>query len=491
MNVILKPTQPMDCPHFIGGEFIEGKGEKIEIISPYFGEVVGHARETAAQEFELALEKAQIAQSSWSKTPLKERSGIFYAVRQGMLNEMDSLCQIISLENGKTLSESKAEVLKGIEVLDYALSLQNHDNGSKLEVSRDVFCEYRRKPLGVVASITPFNFPVMVPFWTIPISLVLGNALVWKPSEKTPLASTKVAKIFSNAGLPAGLLTILQGGSNLVEKICTHEKIKAVSFVGSTKVAKIVYEKCSLSHKRVLALGGAKNHIFLLPDAQLDLCPGISDSFTGCAGQRCMAASVLLAVGNVDKHIEKIVAQAQINVLGNSMGALIRKEQVDFLHGAIENAVKNGATILLDGRNPNSPQNYENGFWLGPTILDNVSPHSDAAKHELFGPILSIVRVKNISDGMKIQNASAYGNACSVFTSSGANAEEIIRNCQAGMVGINIGVPVPREPFSFGGVAASKFGHGDITGDGSLDFWTDQQKVTFKWQKQTDNNWMS
>ncbi len=417
---------------------------------------------------------------------------MFFKVREIFLRELNNLMQMISLENGKTLNEAKAEVLKGVEVLEYALSLQNHDQGAKLEVSRDVFCEYRRIPLGVVACITPFNFPAMVPMWTLPIALMLGNAVVWKPSEKTPLTSNLIAKIFHEAGLPAGLFNVLQGGASLVEKICTHKIIKAVSFVGSSKVAKIVYEKSSLHGKRVLALGGAKNHIFLLPDAQLDMCGvGIADSFTGCAGQRCMAASVLLAVGNVDAQIAKVVERAQSLQLGTEMGAIITKEQVQFLHGAIERAQQHGAKILLDGRKLKPPKDYQSGYWLGPTILDEIDPLSEAAKVELFGPIMSIVRVKNISEGLQIENANEYGNACSVFTSSGAAAEEIIRHASAGMVGINIGVPVPREPFSFGGINASKFGHGEITGDGSLNFWSDQRKVTFKWQMQHDHNWMS
>jgi malonate-semialdehyde dehydrogenase (acetylating)/methylmalonate-semialdehyde dehydrogenase len=382
--------------------------------------------------------------------------------------------------------------MKGVEVLEYALSLQNHDMGAKMEVSRDVFCEYRRMPLGVVASITPFNFPAMVPMWTIPICIMLGNALIWKPSEKTPLTSNLIAKVFKEAGLPSGIFNVLQGSAPLVEKICEHKKIKAISFVGSSKVAKIVYDKASLAGKRVLALGGAKNHIFLLPDAPVDMCGvGIADSFTGCAGQRCMAATVILAVGNVDEQIQKIIERAKSMTLGHDMGAIISRAQVDFLKAAIDRAEKSGAKILLDGRKTIAPKNYPNGYWLGPTIIDNVDPSSEASKVELFGPVVSIIRVKNLSDGIKIENANEYGNACSVFTSSGANAEEIIRHASAGMVGVNIGVPVPREPFSFGGINASKFGHGDITGDGSLDFWSDQKKITFKWQMQKDHNWMS
>ncbi len=333
----------------------------------------------------------------------------------------------------------------------------------------------------------------MVPMWTIPIALTLGNAYIWKPSEKTPLTSMKIAAALKEAGLPDGLFQVLQGGKETVEAIIDHRDVKAIGFVGSTKVAQAVYERGTRQGKRVLALGGAKNHIVLLPDANPELSGiGISDSFTGCAGQRCMAAAVLLAVGNVDKHIQKIVERAGSLVLGKDMEAIITKAQVEFLNSAITKAEKEGAKILLDGRKAKAPAGMEQGHWIGPTILDHVSSESDAAKIELFGPVLSIVRCQDISEAMKIENNVDYGNACSVFTSSGSLAEKVVRMASTGMVGVNVGVPVPREPFSFGGVNASKFGHGDITGHHSLDFWSNvKKKVTVKWDKQDDNNWMS
>ena len=382
--------------------------------------------------------------------------------------------------------------MKGVEVLEFALSLQNSDIGGKLEVSRGVTCEYRREPLGVVANITPFNFPAMVPMWTIPIALALGNAYVWKPSDKTPLTSRLIAHALKEAGLPDGLFTVLQGSAATVDAIIDHPAVKAIGFVGSTKVAKIVYQRGTHLGKRVLALGGAKNHIVLLPDANPEMCgPGISDSFTGCAGQRCMAASVLLAVGEVGRHIEKIVARAGSLELGKDMGALITAQQKEFLVGAIGRAEKAGAKILLDGRKAKVPAGLEGGNWLGPTILDNVQPGSEAASIELFGPILSIVRCKDLSQAMQIENESEYGNACSVFTINGGLAARVAREATSGMVGVNVGVPVPREPFAFGGMNASKFGMGDITGVHSLDLWSNVKKITTKWEMQSDSNWMS
>jgi malonate-semialdehyde dehydrogenase (acetylating)/methylmalonate-semialdehyde dehydrogenase len=305
----------------------------------------------------------------------------------------------------------------------------------------------------------------------------------------------KIAQALKEAGLPNGLFQVLQGTKDTVEAIIDHKDVKAIGFVGSTKIAKAVYDRGTKAGKRVLALGGAKNHIILLPDANPEMAGiGISDSFTGCAGQRCMAASVLLVVGDhkeTEKHIEKIIARASSLKLGTDMGAIITKAQVQFLHESIAKAEAAGAKILLDGRKAIAPKGMEEGNWIGPTILDNVKPGSISAEVELFGPIISIIRCKDISEAMKIENSVVYGNACSVFTSSGALAEKVIKMASTGMVGVNVGVPVPREPFSFGGVNASKFGHGDITGQHSLDFWSNMKKVTVKWEKQNDNNWMS
>ena len=478
--------------NFINGDWKKGSGPYQEVISPYTGKICGHVSFASNDDVHEAIVLAQKAQKEWAKTPIKARSQILYNFRDLLLRDLIEISEIVALENGKTVNEAKAGVMKGIEVLEYALSIQNLDLGGKVEVSRGVFCEYKREALGVVCAITPFNFPAMVPMWTIPIALILGNAYIWKPSEKTPLTSRYIADSLSEAGLPAGLFNVLQGGEDVVDAIVSHKDIKAVSFVGSTKIAKLIYEKSTALSKRALCLGGAKNHIILLPDADLEVSgAGISDSFTGCAGQRCMAASVLLAVGDVSEHIEKIKSRASEQVLGETMGAIITKEQLEFLNKSIAQALKDGAELLLDGRNPVVDEKYSEGYWLGPTILDNVKPGSFAATDELFGPVLSIIRCKNISEAIEIQNSSPYGNAASVFTSSGPMADYVASHCECGMFGVNVGVPVPREPFSFGGVKASKFGHGDITGVHSLDFWTDIKKITTKWKVQSDATWMS
>lgn len=486
------PKEPVQVNCLIAGEWVKGNRGSTSVQSPYTGTPIGTFTEPDAAQIDAALRAADAAQKEWARVPAKERAKVLFDFRNLLLRDIDSIAHLKASESGKTFEEGKAGLMKGIEVLEYALSIQNLDLNGKLEVSRGVTCEYRREPLGVVLGITPFNFPAMVPMWTIPIALALGNAFVWKPSDKTPLTSLRIANALIEAGLPKGLLTVLPGGSATVEALIDHPLIRAVGFVGSTKVARLVYERGTKNGKRVLALGGAKNHIILLPDANPELAgTGISDSFTGCAGQRCMAASVLLAVGNVDAHIEKIKARAASLKPGDDMGAIITKSQVEFLTGAITRAEAEGAKVIVDGRKAAIPEDLKGGNWIGPTIMDGVKPGSEAHTTELFGPVLSIIRCKDLSEALAIQATSTYGNACSVFTTNGALADRVVREARAGMVGVNVGVPVPREPFSFGGINLSKFGQGDITGVHSLDFWSDVKKITTKWEKQSDSTWMS
>ncbi len=480
------------CDNFIHGAWVSGEQGNQEVISPSTGKKIGQYSIPLKSQIDYAIKVAEVAQRLWAKLPIKERSKILFEFRHILLREQDEIARLKSAESGKTFDEAKAGLMKGIEVLEYALAIQNLDLGGKVEVSRGVSCEYRREPLGVVANITPFNFPAMVPMWTIPIALALGNSYVWKPSDKTPLTAFKIANALKEAGVPDGVFTVLHGAGPTVEAIIDHPSIKAIGFVGSTKIAKMVYQRGTQLGKRVLALGGAKNHIILLPDANLDLTGvGISDSFTGCAGQRCMAASVLLAVGDVDRHIEKIVERASSLELGRGMGAIITRAQVEFLHAAIRRAEKAGAKILLDGRKAKIPVGFESGNWLGPTILDHVISGSEASTNELFGPILSIIHCQDLSQALQIENSIEYGNACSVFTNNGGLAERVVREASTGMVGVNVGVPVPREPFSFGGINASRFGQGDITGPYSLDLWSNMKKITTKWELQGESNWMS
>lgn len=492
MNSVIFPEALKEVSNLVDGQWQRGSGSKIEVRSPYFGKTVGQVYSSTASDVNLAVEKAKVASQAWAAVPLKERCQVMFDFRENLKKNIHVLAQSVSLESGKTLAEAQAGVLKGIEVLEFALSLQNLDEGGKMEVSRGVFCEYRREPLGVVAGITPFNFPAMVPMWMIPIAITLGNSFIWKPSDKTPLTSQPLADALMKAGLPKGVFTVLQGNKETVDALLDHPKISAVGFVGSTPVAKYIYQRGSSSGKRVLALGGAKNHIILMPDADAEMAAkGITDSFTGCAGQRCMAASVLVAVGDCQPIINKIVEKSKQIQLGQDMGAIINKESCERLTRAVTLAEKEGVKVLVDGRTAKGSGTYGEGNWFGPTVLDGVKPGSQAATEELFGPIISIVRVNNLSEALEIENSNPYGNAASVFTNSGAVADRVAKEAKAGMVGVNIGVPVPREPFSFGGFYESKFGVGDITGPNSLDFWSNLKKVTTKWALSTDHNWMS
>lgn len=482
----------MICHNLINGAWVKGEAGNQVVRSPHDGTQLGEISLPSPRQIDAAMETAAKAHIEWAQLPIKDRSQILFQFRNILLRDCEEISALKASECGKVLSEARAGLMKGIEVLEFAISIQNLDLGGRLEVSRGVSCEYRRTPLGVVASITPFNFPAMVPLWTMPIAIALGNAYVWKPSDKTPLTAGKIADAFAEAGLPKGILSVLHGGASTVDAIVGHPTVKAIGFVGSTKIAKTVYAHGTSLGKRVLALGGAKNHIILLPDASPELSGvGISDSFTGCAGQRCMAASVLLAVGEIDEHLTRIVERARSLQLGKDMGAIITREHVEFLRAAIDRAESAGARILLDGRKVSSPVGMENGNWLGATVLDHVSSGTEAATDELFGPILSVIRCKDLSEALRIQKTSEYGNACSVFTTNGALADRVAREAQAGMIGVNVGVPVPREPFSFGGISASKFGSGDITGATSLNLWSEVRKVTTKWEKQSDSTWMS
>ncbi len=487
------PSNETTCRNFIGGQWVEPSGAgAASVVSPYVNRSIGQVLLSSKSDVDAAVAAAKEAFAHWKGTPIKERCQVLFRFRQNVLNKIDDISHIAASECGKTFEEAKAGIMKGLEVVEFALSLQNMDAGSAQEVSRGVTCQYKREPLGVVVGITPFNFPAMVPMWMYPIAIALGNCFILKPSEKVPLTSQIMADIFKASGLPDGVFSVVNGNKDTVNALIDHTDVKAVAFVGSTPVAKAVYQRASQHGKRALALGGAKNHIILTPDADENIAvSGIVSSFTGCAGQRCMAGSLLIAVGDCDRILEKVRAAAASMRLGQDMGAIIDKGAFERISGDITQAEKEGAKIVLDGRNPQHPSGYEGGNWLAPTIIDNTNPKMSCAKNEIFGPVLSVIRVKNLAEAMRLENECPFGNATSVFTTSGAVAKYVSDHSSTGMIGVNVGVPVPREPFSFGGTKDSKFGHGDITGMSSLDFWTDLKKITTKWSLQKDHNWMS
>lgn len=487
------PETPIVGKNLIGGEWQDPTtGERIDVISPYHGATIGTVPISGATDVDRAVQAAKKAAAEWRRVPIRERTEALFRFRQLMLDRIDDLSNLAAAECGKTVGEARAGVLKGVEIIEFATSLQNMDDGGALEVSRGVTCEVRREPLGVVAGITPFNFPAMVPMWMYPTAITLGNAFILKPSEKVPLTADLSGQLMLEAGFPPGVFSIVHGGKDAVEAICDHPDIRAVAFVGSTPIAKAVYTRATASGKRALALGGAKNHFIVLPDADPAVTiDGVVRSFTGCAGQRCMAASLMVAVGDVEHLIEEIAKHTETLELGVDMGAIIEMSAHERINRDIETAVKEGAKLLVDGRGAKAPEGYEGGYWLAPTILDGATRNMECVNKEIFGPVLTIVHVKDLDEAIALQSGSPYGNAYSVFTTRGATARYVVEHAEAAMVGINIGVPVPREPFSFGGTKASKFGSHDMTGWGGVDFWSQQKKITTKWALHPDATWMS
>jgi malonate-semialdehyde dehydrogenase (acetylating)/methylmalonate-semialdehyde dehydrogenase len=493
VSFVRMPTNPVGGGNWSAGRRDwPGGAPGIEVHSPYTGQLLGTVPASDAAEVARVVAAAKTAQEAWGRTPIKERTLPLFRFRELVLQQLDELAHSAARECGKTVEEARAGVLKGIEVAEYALSLQNVEQGASLEVSRGVRCELRREPLGVVCGITPFNFPAMVPMWMFPIAITLGNAFVLKPSEKVPLTALRLAELMHEAGYPAGIFSVVNGQKPTVDALLEHPDVHAYGFVGSSRVAAQVYARGAQLGKRVLALGGAKNTLILTPDADPNLAiQGIVASFTGCAGQRCMAGSLLVAVGPCDALIDGIVESARSLQLGRDMGALIDGAARTRLVQALETAEREGAVLRCDGRTVPSPSGHDGGHWLAPSVIDHVAPGSACARDELFGPVLSIVRVATLHEALALEQQSPYGNATSVFTQSGAVAQEVADRASSGMIGVNVGVPVPREPFSFGGTKASRFGHGDITGAGGVELWTQLKKVTTKWAKALDGTWMS
>lgn len=481
-----------EIPHFINGRFFhEADGRKIPVVCPVNGEIFAQVSLAATGELHAAVAAAQAAFPDWSVIPLKERVQVFYRFRTLLEKNLGELAAIIHKENGKTLDEARAEVEKGIELTEFACSLPALLPGEVMEVSKGIECRMDRKPLGVVASIVPFNFPLMVPLWTIPNAIALGNCMILKPSEQVPVSSMHLAEMLQEAGLPDGLFNVVNGDREIVEALCDHDGISAISFVGSTRVAKMVYRRATSRLKRCLALGGAKNHLIVLADANPETtATQVIASMNGCAGQRCMAAASMVAVGISDLMIDRICEEAKKIIPGQNSGAVISREAKERIEHYIDEAERAGAHILVDGRNWKTDK-PSGGFYIGPTVMDHVTPDMAIAREEVFGPVLAIIRARDLDEAIAIENRSDYGNAASVFTQNGGLAQQVIARASAGMIGVNIGVPVPREPFSFGGWNESKFGVCDITGRSSIEFWTKLKKTSVKWHAEDRTGWMS
>jgi malonate-semialdehyde dehydrogenase (acetylating)/methylmalonate-semialdehyde dehydrogenase len=485
-------TPYVPAQNFIGGSFCDSvTGRFLDVENPRHGKVMGKVVLSSAADVDAAVQAARAALPAWRATPMKERAQVMFRLKQFLERDREELAWLLSAENGKTIAEARADIEKGVEVVELAASLPNMADGGQIDVSRGINCQVIHEPLGITGGITPFNFPIMVPLWMIPNSLTAGNAFILKPSSAVPYGAMRIAALLKEAGLPDGLLAVVNGSREVVTAIAEHPAIEALAFVGSTDVAKKLYARTAELGKRALCLGSAKNYIVVVPDADPELtATTIVASAYGCAGQRCMAATVMLAVGDVQHIIDRMVVLAKKIKLGTDMGAIITRADVARITGFIDEAEKMGGKVLVDGRGA-KVEGCPGGNWVGPTILDRLTLDIPAAREEIFGPVLSIVRTATLDEALAVQNQSRYGNGASIFTSNGGVARYAVERLQAGMIGVNVGVPVPREPFAFGGWKDSMFGHGDITGMDGFCFFTRPRKVTTRWSIQTDQTWMS
>jgi malonate-semialdehyde dehydrogenase (acetylating)/methylmalonate-semialdehyde dehydrogenase len=492
----MNTTDPSDCLvtcSFAGGKrYANATGRTLPLFSPLDGASLGALVVADAAQMDAIVRTADDAFQSWSRTPVKERVQPLYRFKTLVEKNLCTLAETVSRENGKTVDEAAAGIQRGLEVVEYACALPALIAGDLLEVAAGVDCYTRRYPLGVVAGITPFNFPAMVPMWMFPMAIACGNSFVLKPSEQVPQSPLLLAELLAESGLPDGVFNVVQGDRETVEALLDQPLVRACAFVGSTPVAKAVFARGTANGVRMLTLGGAKNHVVILPDADPELvAKNLTASATGCAGQRCMAASVALGVGKCDAIVEALAAEMRTVRAGYEMGAIINPRSRDRIASYIDRAEREGAAIVVDGRNPSVPNERRAGNYVGSTLIDRLAADSSCVQDEIFGPVLSVLRVASLDEALAIENRSPYGNAASIYTSSGAAARYFEQHASAGMIGVNIGVPVPRDPFSFGGWNDSKFGTGDITGKDAIAFWTQTKKTTVKWSSTAARNWMS
>ena len=475
--------------HFINGAFTPvSTGPKGEIFDPATGQVSGTVDFASKEVVDQAVESAAKAFIEWRKTSLAKRSQVLFAFRELLNAKKEELAAIITAEHGKVLSDALGEVTRGLEVVEFACGIPHLLKGAYSEsVSTGIDSYSIRQPLGVAAIISPFNFPAMVPMWFFPIAIGAGNTVVIKPSEKDPSSTNFVAALWKEAGLPDGVFNVVHGDKVAVDALIEHPKVKSLSFVGSTPIAKYIYENGTKNGKRVQALGGAKNHMLVLPDADLELAADAAvNAGFGSAGERCMAISVLVAVEPVaDSIIEKISARmSKLSTgdgrKGSDMGPLVTRVHRDKVASYIDKGVAEGARLVVDGRNPNV-NGESNGFWLGPTLFDNVKPSMSIYQDEIFGPVLSVVRVASYEEGMALIEAHQYGNGVAIFTNDGGAARRFQNEVQVGMVGINVPIPVPTAYYSFGGWKNSLFGDTHAHGTEGVHFFTRGKVVTSRW----------
>ncbi len=480
------------CKCLIGGHWSDAQTDRFgEAWNPSTGEVIARTPMCSSSEVDAAVQKAVAAFPAWRDTPAPDRARFMFRFQEALLQHTDELARLVTREHGKTFLESRASVQRGIEMIEYACGLPALLAGEATRnIAPEIDCETIRHPLGVVAGITPFNFPAMVPLWMYPIAITCGNCFVLKPSERVPLSSIRIAELLMETGLPEGVFSIVHGDKTCVDALLTHPDIKAISFVGSTAVARHVHQTGTHHGKRVQAAGGAKNHLIIMPDAELrPTVRAMLNSAFGCAGERCMAGSLAVPVGDVaDKLVALLCEEAgklrvertDLPDARADMGPVISRPHLERVVGYIDAAERDGARIVLDGRKV-SVADSPGGFFVGPTVIDHVSPEMSVAREEIFGPVLPIVRVKTFDEAMALGDRCEYGNGAVIFTNSGRESHKFKHHFKAGMIGINVGVPAPLAWFPFTGWANSFFGDLHIQGREGMLFYTQQRMTMTRW----------
>jgi malonate-semialdehyde dehydrogenase (acetylating) / methylmalonate-semialdehyde dehydrogenase len=476
--------------HWIGGTETTGSSTRAaDVWNPATGQVQARVLLAESADVDAAVQAAKKAFDSWFEVSITRRARVMFAFRELIDRNLDKLARIVSDEHGKVISDAKGEVIRGMEVVEFACGIPQLLKGEFSEqVSNEVDAFSFRQPLGVCAGITPFNFPAMVPMWMHPVAIATGNTFVLKPSERDPSASNLIAELYAEAGLPEGVFNVVHGDKVAVDAILDHPDIAAVSFVGSTPIAKYVHERATAHGKRVQALGGAKNHAVVLPDADMEFAANnITAAGYGSAGERCMAISAVVAVGSAgDALVAKLKDKAEAVKVGpgndasNDMGPIVTKQSRDRIVGYVDGGEKAGADLVVDGRGL-VVEGHEDGFFVGPTLFDNVATDMDIYTDEIFGPVLSVVRVDSLDDAIALVNANPYGNGTAIFTSSGYAAQRFQRHVHVGMIGINVPVPVPMAFYSFGGWKDSLFGDTHVHGAEGVRFYTRAKAVTSRW----------
>ena len=476
--------------HFVGGKVISGNSErKGKVFNPATGEQESEVILASKSDLDGAAEIAQKAFETWSLNPPLQRARIMFKFKELIEKNFDELAKLIVSEHGKVYEDAKGSLIRGLEVVEFACGIPHLLKGEFSEnVGTNVDSYSMRQPLGVAAGITPFNFPAMVPMWMFPLAIACGNSFILKPSEKDPSCPMKLAELLHEAGLPEGVFNVVNGDKEVVDAILTNQNIKAVSFVGSTPIAKYIYENAAKNEKRVQALGGAKNHLVVMPDCDLDgAVNGLMGAAYGSAGERCMAQSVAVAVGDIsDELVSRLSKKAEALKIGpgmdksSEMGPLVTKEHLEKVKGYVDLGVKEGAKLVLDGRNLKL-QGYENGFYIGGCLFDHVTTDMRIYKEEIFGPVLSIVRVKTFEEATKMINDHEYGNGVSIYTRDGDAGRTFASKIQVGMVGINVPIPVPMAFHSFGGWKRSLFGDSGTHGMEGVKFYTKLKTITSRW----------